>query len=111
MSFIPNVNNKPQIDHINTIKEDNRVENLRWCTPHENMSNPITLKNNVEYHMNRKYSDETKEKHRVARMGVSPTNKGTRWMNNGKDQMQVYPPWDQDMLIFGWQYGKLKRSK
>jgi hypothetical protein len=27
------------IDHINGIRDDNRYENLRHCTPHENMQN------------------------------------------------------------------------
>lgn len=41
-TFIPNPQNKPCIDHINTIKTDNRVENLRWVTHQENVLNPIT---------------------------------------------------------------------
>ena len=43
MAFIPNPLNKPCIDHINTIRNDNRVENLRWCTQSENNKNPITM--------------------------------------------------------------------
>lgn len=42
--FIPNPDNKPEIDHINTIRSDNRVDNLRWVTRSENCRNPITQK-------------------------------------------------------------------
>ena len=53
-AFIPNPENKPEIDHINTIKIDNTVflnedgsvnydkTNLRWTTRKENINNPLT---------------------------------------------------------------------
>lgn len=46
--FISNLDNKPCIDHINTDKTDNRVENLRWCTQKENLNNPITILNIIK---------------------------------------------------------------
>lgn len=42
-TFLPNPKSKPCVDHINTDKLDNRVENLRWVTSLENTHNPITL--------------------------------------------------------------------
>lgn len=41
-TFIHNPDKKLCIDHINTDRTDNRVENLRWCTHKENINNPLT---------------------------------------------------------------------
>lgn len=36
LAFIPNPENKPQVDHINMKKSDNNILNLRWCSNLEN---------------------------------------------------------------------------
>ena len=34
--FLPNLNNLPQVNHKNEVKDDNRVDNLEWCTAEYN---------------------------------------------------------------------------
>lgn len=67
--FIPNPENKPQVDHINTDRYDNRAENLRWVTAKENNNNPLTRKHKSESKRGKVLTAEHKQK-------ISESNKG-----------------------------------
>lgn len=59
-AFISNPENKKVVDHINGIRHDNHISNLRWATHHENNMNTIrpTIKSRrqiLQYDLNGTY--------------------------------------------------------
>lgn len=53
MAFIPNPENKPQVNHIDGVTTNNHVENLEWVSHQENVDHAV-------------------------KMGIAPWNKGKR---------------------------------
>jgi hypothetical protein len=42
-AFIENKHNKPFINHINSDRKDNSIENLEWCTQSENVKHAVKV--------------------------------------------------------------------
>lgn len=68
---IPNPENKPEVDHIDSDVSNNNLENLRWATRIENMNNEAT-RNKIDAQIEVTYPDKHKE---TIRGGVNVAKK------------------------------------
>lgn len=59
--FIPNPKNKKEVDHINHVRTDNRISNLRWASFEENRSNIEKYRKNISQFKGVDYSKANKK--------------------------------------------------
>lgn len=85
-AFLDNPNNKPEIDHIDTNRMNNRVENLRWVTRPENYSNPNSAINRSKAQKGKTLSGETRRKMSLSHIG-NKNSLGYKWTKEQKEKL------------------------
>ncbi len=103
LAFIPNPENLTEINHIDQDKENNRVENLEWCTHLYNMNYGDVRQKISRANMGRKASSEKRRFHSI------DTSK-RRWINNGLIEKYVYKESVDSMIANGWKRGRKKKE-
>ena len=80
IEYIPNISNKPSVDHIDHNPKNNNISNLRWATVQENCRNAQQYKNNksgfigVSYHKrNKQWCAQINIKGKRKHIGIFPT--------------------------------------
>jgi hypothetical protein len=84
-TFIPNPDNKPCVDHIDRIRSNSHVSNLRWVTVRENCNNTKEIKSiycyNNKTYLSSRYAAED--------LGLNPNSVKTI-MNNHNCEIKGY---------------------
>ena len=74
-----------QIDHINTVRDDNRIENLRVVSPSENHRNPITAERMQEAARRLTEDPQWRQKNREAMKKLAKDHK---WRQKNREAMK-----------------------
>ena len=86
-AFVPNPDNKPVVDHIDTDLQNNNADNLRWVTQKENCNNPLTRKHGSQAKMGHQFwggphTEEAKKK-------ISEAHKGRKLSEEHRKKLSI----------------------
>lgn len=90
LTFIPNPENKPMVNHKNGNRYDNNIVNLEWCTQSENEKHKYEVLGYINHFKGKKHSEVSKQKMREwfknnLRLGAkAPCHKSIRCIETNK---------------------------
>lgn len=70
-AFIPNPENKPQVNHFDSDMSNNAVENLEWCTASENAMHSFAYNNRKKAKPPVKYGSENNMSRKIVKLGIN----------------------------------------
>jgi len=94
-----------EIDHINCIRDDNRLENLRLVTHKKNCNNPKTLENYSMANKGTHHTEETKKKMSEAHKGCKHAEETKQKMSEAR-KIPVYQYTLDGKLLRVWSSAK-----
>jgi hypothetical protein len=96
--FIPNLNNYPEIDHVNNIRTDNQLENLRWVSTEQNGRNKKKKTNTSSQYQGVSWWE--RDKKWKARITI---NKKTKHIGVFATELEAFSAWKTYVIENGLQ--------
>jgi hypothetical protein len=101
-AFIPNPENKPEVNHIYGNKQDNRAKHLEWVTAKENLEHAMaaglrvkTLNRDEVYEIWKKLNNpvnQTAKEFGVSQSAINNIYRGRNWLDIFEEHKHLLPP-------------------